>query len=603
MATYITNSRQIIHTIDEIGRGGEGSVYTISGMKNYVAKVYHTALCSPTLEDKLIIMVKNPPHDDTRRLDPPHISITWPVELIYANNRFAGYIMPFIRKCPDLYKVFNPILRNNYYPAFDRRYLHRTARNISAALNAFHSRGYVIGDINQKNILVTDRAMITFIDVDSVQVPHGNGRMFRCCVGVPEYTPPELHGVPIENVNRTVLHDYFGLAVIIFQLLMQGFHPFSGRPKDPKASVQEEFFIKCMVNGLFPYHSNTRLDPPPMAPKYDILYPELRGLFSKCFVEGFNSPSLRPTAYDWILALDKAEKALVQCPHKKAHWYSEHLRECPSCPGKKRRKPSTKRKKSSKQVYTINQKVIAIKGIRFFMNYVPSGKFTMGSPVKESAYRNRDEKLHKVTISRGYWIMETPVTFDIFIAICGFDPCWTISQKNMKYPVINVSWNEASYFCTRLSMITGMGCRLPTEAEWEYACRAGTDTPYYFGKSINKSMANYDESLSPTGPVKLYTPENIHVSPVKTYRPNALGLYDMHGNVWEWCNDLHGPYPSGHTSDPTGPPMHKSKAGLRIVRGGSWTSPLNELRSACRRSGMPDIGNYATGFRVVFMDI
>lgn len=599
MSTYRTLSNRQINILDEIGRGGEGAVFSISGISEYAAKIYYPDICTDDLEKKLRIMVKNPPADDTRSQKPPHISITWPVDLVYKNGKFAGYIMPYIKKCPDLYKAFNPLLRSVYYPSFNWAYLHRTARNISAALNALHSKGYVIGDINQKNILVTDRAMVTFIDVDSLQVPCGNGQMYRCYVGVPDYTPPELHGVPIDRVNRTVFHDYFGLAVIIFQLLMEGFHPFSGTPRDPSLSIHAELFLQCIIQGIFPYYPNNRFNPPPHAPRFEILYPELQSLFVRAFIDGYTCPHLRPTAYEWIVALDSAEKNLKKCTHDSSHRYSAHYGACHWC--NKKRRPG--KKTSQQKSLTIIKKTITVKGISFNICFIPPGKFMMGSPTGESPFRSRDEKRHRVIISRGFWMMETPVTRYLYTAVMGYDPSRLLLHQTMRYPVINVSWLDAVRFCTRLSTLSGMDCRLPSEAQWEYACRAGTITPYSWGNCLDHTMANYAKDPGGHDWHQIYSPDSIAATGVGSYRPNALGLYDMHGNVWEWCNDWYGNYVSRSRIDPRGPSGPKGTEKLRVIRGGSWQSPVHELRSACRRSSLQEYGNHATGFRAVFTDI
>ncbi len=155
-------------------------------------------------------------------------------------------------------------------------------------------------------------------------------------------------------------------------------------------------------------------------------------------------------------------------------------------------------------------------------------------------------------------------------------------------PVENVTWQEARDFCTRLSerpeeKAAGRRYRLPTEAEWEYACRAGTTTPFSCGDQLTGERANCNGGED-GGPV-----------PVGSYPPNAWGLYDMHGNVAEWCADGHGPYPEGPLRDPTGPETGLS----RVVRGGSWADPPSECRSAARGLERPAARSGRVGFRVV----
>lgn len=331
MPAYTTTSNKYISTGRELGKGGEGIVYDVSGYSDQVAKIYHPSHRTSKKERKLQAMIDNPPQDDTRRLSPPHISIAWPLELLYEQRQFAGYLMPRIDQSPDIFEVYNPQLRAKNHTAFNWRYLHRTAKNFATALNALHMRGYVMGDVNQKNVLVTTSALVTLVDTDSFQVPDPNGRIYRCPVGVPEYTPPELQGARLDSVDRTPHHDGFGLAIIIFQLLMEGFHPFMGAPRDPTLSIFGEMYLHCIKRGIFPYQSNNEFNPPPGAPVFNTLHPEIQNLFLRCFVIGYLNPSSRPTAREWLDTLDKAESALVQCRQNSSHWYSNHTNKCPWC--------------------------------------------------------------------------------------------------------------------------------------------------------------------------------------------------------------------------------------------------------------------------------
>lgn len=338
MPTYTTSARQTITTDGKLGEGGEGTVSAIIGRNNIVAKVYHPSHRTLEKERKLQAMIANPPQDDTRRLSPPHISIAWPTEVVYEQGRFAGYLMPLIIQSPDIFKFYNPRVRAKNHPAFDWRYLHRTAKNLATALNALHARGYVMGDVNQKNVLVTTSALVSIVDTDSFQVKDPNGQVYRCPVGVPEYTPPELQGMRLDSTDRAIHHDCFGLAVIFFQLLMEGFHPFTGAPKDPTLSLVGELYLHCIKQGIFPYQSNNQFNPPPNAPNFNALHPETQNLFLRCFVNGHKDPSTRPTAREWIDALGRAESALAQCRQNSSHWYSNHLGKCPWCE-RERQKP------------------------------------------------------------------------------------------------------------------------------------------------------------------------------------------------------------------------------------------------------------------------
>jgi serine/threonine protein kinase len=243
--------------------------------------------------------------------------------------------MPRIDKSPTVFTIYNPNLRRQRYPTFDWRFLHRTARNLAAALNALHIHSYVVGDVNQKNILVTPNAMVTWVDTDSFQVPdstgHNNGLVYRCSVGVPEYTPPELQGINLDLVNRLPEHDCFGLAVMIFQLLMQGFHPFTGVSKIINTALTGEIFRYNIQQGIFPHQANPHCDPPPAAPSLSILHPSLQQLFLRAFVNGHYKPTDRPTAREWLDEISRAERMLIQCRRDPLHWYSSHNGHCHWC--------------------------------------------------------------------------------------------------------------------------------------------------------------------------------------------------------------------------------------------------------------------------------
>ena len=190
---------------------------------------------------------------------------------------------------------------------------------------------------------------------------------------------------------------------------------------------------------------------------------------------------------------------------------------------------------------------------------IPAGTFTMGSPQSEWGEWD-NETQHQVTLS-AFKISKYQITFeqyDMFCEATGREkPKDTCVWGRGKRPVINVSWDDAAAFAE------WMGCRLPTEAEWEYACRAGTTTPFNTGDSITTSQAHFN---------------NLQTMPVGSFAPNEWGLYDMHGNVWEWCSDWYGPYSSGSQTNPKGP----SSGSFRINRGGSWGLDESFCRSAIR---------------------
>ena len=224
---------------------------------------------------------------------------------------------------------------------------------------------------------------------------------------------------------------------------------------------------------------------------------------------------------------------------------------------------------------------------------IPKGKFLMGSPETEEK-RVKDEIQHEVTISQNFYMGSTEVTQAQWNKVIGNNPS---SFKGDELPVYQIRPFEAVWFCKRLSEMpeekkAGRKYRLPTEAEWEYACRAGTITPFNFGSQLNGRQANCD-GTRPYG-TDTKGPNLEKTSPVGTYPANAWGLYDMHGNVWEWCSDWYGEYPSGSVTDPSGP----ARGWQRVYRGGDWRVDAVNCRSADRGCD-PSIRSRLIGFRVV----
>lgn len=318
-----------IDTNTAIASGGEGRIYPIAQDSSLVAKIYHR----PTDEDgdKLTVMFSMPP--DAPIAAPGHASIAWPMDLLHTvggREKIVGFVMPRVTKVLPIHTFYTPKTRREQKPLFNYLYLHRTARNLASAVNALHVRGYVIGDVNESNILVTDTALITLVDTDSFQVrdPY-TGYVYRCPVGKPEFTPPELQGQTFRDIDRAPEHDLFGLAVLIFQLLMEGTHPFSGvylgsdEPPPLEARIRSGHFPSGTKR--IPYR------PMPAAPPWEMLDPRLRQMFIRCFEDGHTSPSARPDAKTWASAIREAEDALVTCSKNNQHKYGNHLSRCPWC--------------------------------------------------------------------------------------------------------------------------------------------------------------------------------------------------------------------------------------------------------------------------------
>jgi formylglycine-generating enzyme required for sulfatase activity len=225
------------------------------------------------------------------------------------------------------------------------------------------------------------------------------------------------------------------------------------------------------------------------------------------------------------------------------------------------------------------------------MIWVKPGTFTMGSPTSETGL-GFFETQHQVTLTDGFYLGKYEVTQAQWERVMGSNPSYF---KGADKPAEQVSWNDAVDFCNKLTEMEknagrvphGMSYQLPTEAQWEYACRAGTTTKYSWGNDIDPKLANYrDSGLSKT-------------RAVGSYRTNPWGFYDMHGNVGEWCADGYGKYPTGSVTDPIGLESI-SPSQRRVTRGGSWDNYGPNLRSAKRYNSAPYYSGLSIGFRVGF---
>jgi serine/threonine protein kinase len=226
-------------------------------------------------------------------------------------------------------ELYNPRDRQRVAPGFTWSYLVRTAANIASVVEAVHACGYVIGDLNESNFLVSDQALVTLVDCDSIQVPKPDrAGFFRCTVGKPEFTPPELQGMDFSQTDRDSTHDNFALGVMIFQLLMEGVHPYAGVWHGAGEPPPLEDRIRA---GDSPYAGSTRTTPMPAAVSFEILPVSLRSLILRCFGDGQHNPSSRPAAREWGEALGILDRNLNTCSVNERHVFSNHLPGCPWC--------------------------------------------------------------------------------------------------------------------------------------------------------------------------------------------------------------------------------------------------------------------------------
>jgi len=224
-----------------------------------------------------------------------------------------------------------------------------------------------------------------------------------------------------------------------------------------------------------------------------------------------------------------------------------------------------------------------IKGVCQTFRWLEPGEFMMGDEDKKSQ--------HNVAISKGFWLADSTITQELWQLVMAENPAHFTGEKR---PVENVSWEDVQQFIKKLNkLVPELSIRLPTEAEWEYGCRAGTKTPFSFGNNITSEQANYNGKYPyKNGPKGEYREQTVEV---KTLPCNSWGLYEMHGNVWEWCQDW---WQEDLGKDPVTDPQGAKKGEYRVLRGGSWIYDGRDVRSAIRYRFHPGFRINYIGFRL-----
>ena len=230
----------------------------------------------------------------------------------------------------------------------------------------------------------------------------------------------------------------------------------------------------------------------------------------------------------------------------------------------------------------------SLKGVSQVFRWIEPGQFLMGSPEDETE-RSENETQHKVTLTQGFWLAETCVTQALWQVIMDENPS---HFKGEDLPVENVSWKDIQDFFDKLTVYADIPVRLPTEAEWEYACRAGTQTPFFWGENTTPEQVNYNGKYPYADGEKGL--DRGKTCGVKALPANHWGLYQMHGNVWEWCADWYEEYSSEDVENPRGPETGM----LRVLRGGSWFYNGRHCRSAYRYDWLPELRGDGFGFRL-----
>ncbi len=514
-------------------------------------------------------------------------------------------------------------------------WLHAWLPDVADALDYIHRKGYLHRDVKPHNILLDAEGTAYVSDFGLVRAAGGDSSALTGTgqpLGTPQYLAPEV----MQGGDYDGRVDQYSLAVTVYQWLC-GRLPFDG----PVAMILVEHLTR---------------EPPPPSRWAPALPAEteaalLRALakdpgrrFADCAAfarallapvprRPLADPSTTPTA---PMAAVTAEPTPPSGPTPAADLQVAELlppREgvsrvaCPVCrtPLKLRGSAAGKRTKCPAcrtpfrvptDLPTTPTPILAAEfvnsaGMKLVL--VPPGKFLMGSPPDEDK-RQDDEEQHPVEILRPFHLGAHPVTQEQYENVTGKNPshfspggagAWRVQRHDTRrFPVENVSWEDATEFCARLSELPdekagGRTYRLPTEAQWEYACRGGAAeyAPFHFGRVLTWREANFN-GIHPYGTAeKGLFPER--TSEVGSFPPNAWGLYDLHGNVWEWCADWYdaGYYKTSPRASPQGP--RSSPVEMRVLRGGCWFYDGRFCRSACRNRSGPRVRSAHNGFRVV----
>lgn len=317
----LARSRTYITLGQEIGRGGEGSVYSIKDNNSQVAKVYSSSPEQKKIQ-KLILMAEAADASLTQ-------IAAWPLDVLLDQQGNArGFLMPRIDARRDIHELYSPKSRAEAFPQIDFRFLVHVGGNIGRVFAVLHAKGYVLGDINHSNLLVGPDGTVRLIDCDSIQVRYGS-YVFTCDVGSPLFTAPELQGSHFRGLERTQNHDRFGLAILLFHLLFMGRHPFAGKYSGPGEMPIERAITQYRF-AYGPDRSRNSMERPPATLPLEYLGPSIAQLFNKAFSRlppGGN----RPEAKSWIDELEKLKGSLRSCPVAEWHHYPNWLSTCPWC--------------------------------------------------------------------------------------------------------------------------------------------------------------------------------------------------------------------------------------------------------------------------------
>jgi DNA-binding helix-hairpin-helix protein with protein kinase domain len=317
-----------------LGRGGVGSVYEVPREPDLVCKLFDRSVPHDIgeLRRRLEAMVAGRPAS-WREPDSGHVLLAWPIDVVESTDQLLGFLMPRLdlTTAVEIHNISNLSDRRDpttrapgWIKGFTWHYHAQAASNLGLATSVLHDGDYVIGDFNERNVLVTPEARVTLIDCDSMQVPDPRGGVFRCEVGRPEFVAPEIGGT---NTARAASSDLFPLAIHIHQLLLNEY-PFDGIWTGPGDKPSRTALAK---QGAYVFSEPSQLLPSRDSLGTGFLPSSLQELFHRAFVTGASSPEARPTGAEWKAALDEMIDTLVECPRDASHVYPGHHATCPWC--------------------------------------------------------------------------------------------------------------------------------------------------------------------------------------------------------------------------------------------------------------------------------
>jgi formylglycine-generating enzyme required for sulfatase activity/tRNA A-37 threonylcarbamoyl transferase component Bud32 len=478
--------------------------------------------------------------------DHPHIVKVYPE--LFQENGLSCMVMEYVKgKNLEQYLYANGV--------FSESAGLEIIKGIGEALSYIHGRNYLHRDIKPANILLreSDNKAI-LIDFGLAREVNFAELMSLTNAKTPVFAPPEQ----FENrSNFTPALDIYALAATLYVIIAVHEPPFIPLPS-PYLNAKIMLDMKMAIEPPQKYNSQISQKVNDAILKgMELDYQNRPQSITEWFrFLGIQSQNNHLKTFTFEVVTTNEEGSIINRRNHSANYFVEDLGN----------------------------------GVKLEMVEIPAGTFYMGSPENEKGRYDSESPQHQVTVP-SFFVGKYPLTQAQYQAIMGNNPAYF---KGNNRPVECVSWDDGVAFCEKLSQKTGKNYKLPSEAQWEYACRAGTTTPFYFGESITPDLVNYNGNYAyaaaPKGQYRKQTTD------VGTFPPNAFGLYDMHGNVWEWCED---DWNENYINAPINGSALISRSKRKLVRGGSWYGNPVHCRSAYRDHNILGLNNYAIGFRVV----